>query len=302
MVLTVKPLSDKPESVNDEEYMFIKEFSEIVKISQDAIRYMEAKDVLRPAARGQSGSNSDNYRRYAFWQITAINMVRVLTDIKVTLEEIATLNTERTPEKMLKLFSRQKHLMRNNLRLYEDAHLVLETVLELLMESVCASEDEIALIERPARQITLGGINDYGDSASFYEAFISFCLEKYDPPLNLSFPIGGYHTSMAEFLKAPSRPTRYLSLNPKGLEEMPAGLYLTGYTRGSYGQTNDLPERMKAFAEEEGLVFIGPVYQIYVQDEISVVDKNNYLLQASALVKETRRNLPKRVPPFFNGN
>jgi len=91
---------------------------------------------------------------------------------------------------------------------------------------------------------------------------------------------------------------RFFSNDPKGHEQKAAGLYLVGYTRGYYGQTNDLPERMTAFAKKSGLVFTGPVYNLYLFDEISIDDPNQYLLQASASVMETRR-VPTRRPQRF---
>jgi len=100
---------------------------------------------------------------------------------------------------------------------------------------------------------------------------------------------------MKSFMGAPSQPMRFFSLDPKGNDKKEAGLYLTGYTRGYYGQTNDLPERMEAFAKKNGLIFTGPVYNTYLFDDISVVEPEEYLLQASALVEETRR-VPSRRP------
>jgi effector-binding domain-containing protein len=100
---------------------------------------------------------------------------------------------------------------------------------------------------------------------------------------------------MNVFLNEPSQPTRFFSLDPNGKEKQPKGLYLTGYTRGYYGQTNDLPKRMAAFAKKNRLVFTGPVYNIYLFDEMSITDMNQYLLQVSASVKETRR-VPSRRP------
>jgi effector-binding domain-containing protein len=94
---------------------------------------------------------------------------------------------------------------------------------------------------------------------------------------------------MDYFLREPSRPTRFFSINPKGNETKAAGLYLTGYTRGYYGQTNDLPKRMEEYAKENGLIFNGPVYNIFVIDEIGEADPNQYLLQVSASVRETNR-------------
>ncbi len=191
--------------------MLIKEFSDIVKIPQEALRYLETKNLFYPAARGNDGN--DNYRRYAVWQITTINMIRVLTDIKVSHEVIAMMNKERTPIKALKLLTKQKYLVGKQLRLYTDALTVLDTIMELLVESMCATEDEIALIERPIRSITMGDVNDFGGSPNYYRAFIRFCRTTLEPPLNQSFPIGGFFDSMdasvttdAIFFHEPERP------------------------------------------------------------------------------------------------
>ena len=89
-------------------------------------------------------------------------------------------------------------------------------------------------------------------------------------------------------MKAPSQPSRFFSLDPKGHECKPAGLYLVGYTRGYYGETNDLSEKMKAYADEHELEFNGPVYNLYLFDEISISDPQNYLLQVSASVTDTQ--------------
>jgi effector-binding domain-containing protein len=100
---------------------------------------------------------------------------------------------------------------------------------------------------------------------------------------------------MDEFLHQPSKPTRFFSIDPKGRQKKPAGLYLVGYTRGYYGQTGDLPQRMADYAMTNGLAFSGPVYNIYLSAEISEDDPDNYLLQVSASVSEPRR-LPQTRP------
>jgi hypothetical protein len=91
------------------------------------------------------------------------------------------------------------------------------------------------------------------------------------------------------FLSESSQPTRFFSFDPKGYDRKPEGLYLIGYTRSYYDRTNDLPQRMAGFAKKNGVVFNGPVYSIYLFDEISVTDPNRYLLQVSASVREIRR-------------
>jgi len=46
---------------------------------------------------------------------------------------------------------------------------------------------------------------------------------------------------------------------------------------------------MAAYADINGLVFSGPVYNIYLADEISTVDPEQYLLQVSAAITETQQ-------------
>ncbi|GHV43894.1 hypothetical protein FACS189490_14130 [Clostridia bacterium] len=95
---------------------------------------------------------------------------------------------------------------------------------------------------------------------------------------------------MEAFLSDTSRPTRFFSRDPIGNEAISEGLYLTGYTRGYFGQTNGLPQRMADYAEKNGLTFIGPVYNTYLLDELSVKDHKQYLLQVSVSVSEARRD------------
>jgi len=183
----------------------------------------------------------------------------------------------------------------DELRFLKEVHSVVGTFLELLIEGMSCMEAEIHVYEQPEKRIILGGINDFGGTTNFYREFMRFCSATHEPKLNLSYPVGGYFECMGIFLDEPSQPSRFFSIDPYGKERKAAGLYLVGYTRGYYGQTNDLPKRMLEFAKKNGLVFNGPVYQIYLFDEMSIADTNQYLLQVSAEVRETRR-VPSRRP------
>ena len=281
------------ENNNEKGFLPIKEFAELVGMTPDALRHYDNKGIFRPVKRGIEFENK--YRYYAPPQITAVKMIRVLAEIGVSLDTIKELSEDRTPEKLMKLLSKQKGVIADEIVFLQEAFSVISTFLELLNEGISATETEISVSTMPEKRIILGGINDFDGSVGFYKAFTRFCSSALEPKLNLSYPVGGYFESMDMFLSEPSKPTRFFSLDPKGYECIPAGLYMTGYTRGYYGQTNDLPERMAAFAEKNGLVFTGPVYNIYLFDELSVSDPDQYLLQATAPVKETRRT-PSRRP------
>ncbi len=110
----------------------------------------------------------------------------------------------------------------------------------------------------------------------------------------MSFPVGAYWPDIKSFLDAPVSPARFYSLDPKGNERIKSGLYLNAYTRGYYGCINDLPERMETYAKKNGLRFSGEIYGIYLFDEISIIDQEQYLMKVSAAVTETQRILSHR--------
>jgi DNA-binding transcriptional MerR regulator len=275
------------------DFLTIKEFAELVGMTTDVLRRYDNMGIFHPAKHGIEFENK--YRYYAPPQITAVKMIRVLAEIGVFLDTIKELSEDRTPEKLMKLLSKHKGAIADEILFLQDAFSVIYTFLELLNEGISATETEISVSTMPEKRIILGDINDFSGSIGFYREFTRFCSSVLEPKLNLSYPVGGYFESMDAFLNEPSQPMRFFSLDPKGNESKPAGLYITGYTRGYYGQTNDLPEQMAAFSEKNGLVFTGPVYNIYLFDELSIADPDQYLLQATAPVKETRRT-PSRRP------
>jgi DNA-binding transcriptional MerR regulator len=278
---------------NLDNYLSVKEFAWLVGMTADALRQYDNKGIFHPAKHGIEFENK--YRYYAPTQITTVKMIRVLAEIGVPLQTIKKLATSRTPEMLMKLLCKHKDIVADEIRFLQEVFSVIGTFLELLNGGISATETEIFISEMPEKRIILGDINDFNGSGSFYGEFTRFCDTPHEPKLNLSYPVGGYFDGMDAFLNEPTQPTRFFSLDPKGHDRRSAGMYLTGYTRGYYGQTNSLPQRMAEFAKKNGVVFNGPVYNIYLFDEMSVTDPEQYLLQASASVRETRR-APSRRP------
>jgi len=268
------------------DFLTVKEFSKFAGMPVSTLHYYDEKGVFCPAKHGVKFKNK--YRLYLPMQITTIKMIRVLKNVGVSLKEIVKLNADRSPEKLIKLFTSYKARVTDNIRFFQEVLSVIETFLEQLGEGMGVTESDISVSKMKKKRIILGGLNDFSGSTEFYGEFMRFCDGEHEPRLNLSFPVGGYWSDMSEFLNEPSRPMRFFSLDPKGHEKRDAGLYLNGYARGYYGDTGDLAERMAAYAQEHGLTFSGPVYNIYLFDEVSISNPKDYLLQVSAAVTETR--------------
>jgi effector-binding domain-containing protein len=73
---------------------------------------------------------------------------------------------------------------------------------------------------------------------------------------------------------------------PDAPDRKPAGLYVTGYTRGYYGQSDALYKRIMAYIKENGLEICGPAYEMYPLNEISIPDPRSYLMRVSIEVNK----------------
>ena len=148
---------------------------------------------------------------------------------------------------------------------------------------------ETVIQEQTAKSLPLhfGSKNTFSNNTQFYDAFIKYCNQAKEHGINMSFPIGGYYENIDSFTKAPAEPENFFSLIPTGQDVKPAGQYLVGYTRGYYGEMGDLPQRLQAYAKENNIALEGPAYAIYLHDEVSVSDADQYLVQVSVAIKNT---------------
>jgi DNA-binding transcriptional MerR regulator len=271
--------------MKENQLLSISKFSSFTGINRSTLIYYDDIGLFSPMSRGEN-----NYRYYSPKQIITVNFINVLRDMGVPVKEIRELVRNRTPDNIGDLMIRQDQEIKKKIRWLRESQKIIRTLRRLLNIGIVADEDAITVCEMEELPIIIGQENDFGDGHAFYEGFIAFCRWAKARKLNLNYPIGGYFDDMQVFLKLPSRPNRFFFVNPDGDEHRPAGRYLTGYTRGYYGQTNDLPERMDAYARAHSLTTEGPVYNIYLLDEISVSDPDYYLLQVTVRVGKGNSN------------
>ena len=268
------------------DYLTITEFAKYVGISPSALRHYDKVGAFVAAKHGVELEN--NYRYYSPLQITYAKMIRVLREIGVPLIKIKKLNKHRTPGKVLKLLHTYENEIAGEIRRLRETASVISTFTELLNKAISITENELSIVELPKRRILLGNEAEYTGEIGFMREFINFCNGEYNQKLNMSYPIGGYWEGMDSFIQDSTRPQRFFSLDPKGKQKWESGLHIVGYTRGYYGTTNDLTERVIEYADKNGLAFNGSVYNLYLTDEISESDPDQYLLEMSVSVKEIR--------------
>ena len=268
--------------MKETDLLTIKNFSDLTGVKQSTLRYYDDVKLFSPIERGENG-----YRYYSATQTIAINLINVLSGLNIPLKQICRVQRKRTPELMLELLHRQEQELNRELLRLQQAYSIIHTYCEIIREGLAADENAVAVRRMNAATVELGPLNDFS-SGYFYESFFIFMKQMEVRNIDAAYPAGGFYNDMDEFSAAPGQPSRYFCIAPTGRDMKEAGEYLVGYARGYYGGIGDLPQRMRAYAEEHGLVFFGPVYEAYLHDEISIAEPDRYLIQASVRVKKRR--------------
>ena len=262
----------------------IQEFSKLSGVESSKLRYWDDIGIFTPLKRNPE----NNYRYYSMAQLLALNFVTVLSELEIPLKTIAELRQERDPNKLLSLLEKQEIQMDMEMRRLRHRYSIIHARRELINMGVNIDEAAISVLHFDERAMILWPKNEYGDGDTFINPLSTYVSLSGEYHINLSFPVGGYYDSLDLFAKAPACPSNFISIDPVGFHIRKAGDYLVGFTRGYYGDAGDLPQRMASYAKEHSLNITGPVYLMYLNEEISTKDPSQYLAQASIAISKKR--------------
>jgi len=137
----------------------------------------------------------------------------------------------------------------------------------------------------------LGPSTEFKNGEKFYRPFLEFSKQIKKMRATQSFPVGGLHHNFEDFIKSPGQPDHFISIDPMGSSRRPAGEYVVGFNRNYYGEFDDLPKRMASYIKRNHLTVAGPVYSVYLHDEICVKDPSSYLVQVCVAVSRSPKQL-----------
>jgi len=254
----------------------IKEFAEFVGVRQSVLRYYDEIGLFSPAVRGDN-----NYRYYTLPQIQTIKLIETLRSLSMPLKQIEEVMASRNPESMVNILSEYEIKLNNELRALQESFSLIHTLRTQIQGGIAQDENEMGIRFYAERRIALGPLTDFQPGETYHRCFSDYYRSARRQRVNLSYHIGGYFDTFEEFLASPTRPKRFFSLDPNGLDLMPPGNYLVGYSKGDYGIVNDLPDRLKDYVETHKLKTTGPVFHLYPLNEVCIENPNDYLARIS---------------------
>ena len=267
------------------EFYSVKEFAKLTKIEASTLRFWDEIGLFSPAKRNPE----NNYRYYSLAQVTAVNFVSVLSELNIPLKEISELRKDRDPENFMKLLEKQEMDIDMELMALRERSSIIHARRELIRYGLSIDDAQVSVLHRDNKTMILWPRNEYQEGETFIEPLANFVNQAESHRINLNFPVGGYWDSLQSFQLAPSQPDHFFSIDPLGTHIRKTGEYLIGFARGNYGEMGDLPERMATYAKNNKLLVTGPVYVMYLFDEICIKENSQYLAQACVAASKPRR-------------
>ena len=262
----------------------VKEFAALTGLEESTLRYWDRIGVFQPSLRHEE----NNYRLYSLDQVISVNYITALSSLRVPLKMISQAGGARDPQKIISLLNRQEFEIDKELLLLQEIHSTIHILREMFQQGMEATPGEIGVRHLDKLEIVIGPPASFEEGELFYGGFAEYCRQAKYSRVNVVNPIGGYYDSMDHYIEDAVLPQRFFSIAPTGCDCRPEGDYLVGYVQGYYGQWDGLPGRMATYAEENSLECTGPVYAIWLLDEICVPDPAQYLAQVSVRVRKRK--------------
>ena len=295
------------------EFYTIQEFAKITGVEVSKLRFYDKVGVFSPIKR----EPENNYRYYSLAQIPALNFIFVLSALNIPLKTIAELKKERTPAELLKLLEKQEKQLGAEMRALQEHYSIIYARRELINYGMIVTnsffavdgrrlsdedsseggirvdENVITVLHREDKEYFLWPRNEYKEDDTFVQPLASLISEASDRRINLNFPVGGYWDNMEAFISEPSRPNHFFTIDPLGTKTREEGNYLIGFNRGYYGDMGDLPMKMNDYAKENALALSGPVWAMYMFDEVCISEPSEFLVQVCVAASKPRRRTVK---------
>jgi DNA-binding transcriptional MerR regulator len=266
-------IRDAPDSG---QLLSISQFSRYSGISRSALIFYDRSGIFHPAKRDPQ----NNYRYYLPEQIITVNLINVLTELDIPLKHIKKLSAQRSRGDILKLFNDHRATLQEHIDRLENSKKLVDVFNHLLRWAQGADISTVIVETIPVWDIRLGPETNFPAHENFYRPFLDFCSWAKDQGLPVSLPIGGSFSSFERFCKRPGAPSNFFLLMDTDNRSGETCETLVAYTRGFYGQTGDIAERLRTALTNKKVEPAGPVLNIFIEDEISVVDPSQYLMLA----------------------
>lgn len=263
----------------------ILEFSRLTGIKRENLRFYDRIGLLSPETRGEN-----RYRYYSRHQLSTAYLIGNLRGLGLGLDAIREYSKQRTPEKMLALFSYQDAAMQEEIRRLEEMRKMMALYSSMAREALKHAEEALFLEEKEAENIFLcPPIPAHMDDDEGVIFSYEYAAKQ---GLNLAYPLGAMvaqHCLETEYNLESVSVTKgmcyYFKAAQHSNTQKPAGLYAVLYASCDSWKTDALYLRLLKFIRSQEMQVCGAAYEEYPLDDVAVQSPERYGIRVEIPVK-----------------
>lgn len=267
-------------------YLNISEFAKISGVSRQTLIYYDRIGLFSPAYVADN-----KYRMYSHKQVDNIGIITILSDLGVPLKKIKEILADISADVMEQTLTYQINAIQDKI----ERLTVLKDMTQIRLEQMQAGKAFL----RDTPDFSVKEVSEdipicIGEQISCKQECIGDDIviaffdhaEKCGLPLIFTF---GYIKRAEDILQGNENVVSrmWFRLKNKAYANafIPNGRYLVGCAKGDYGNANYVYKELVRYAEENGLVLLGNVFEEYLIDELSEKNPDNFVMQILAEVK-----------------
>lgn len=269
-----------------EKYLKISEFAALSGISRSKLIFYNNIGLLCPKMIDET----NKYRYYSYRQLDIANIITVLREIGMSLNEIKSYLSQRSPQALDATLSKQREYLEDQISNLKEIQDMIDIRLNMTRSSFNISTDQIQLETHPEENLFLGSqlpkTNNPMEIWNYLPDFYELCMKE---NVLIGFPMRTLVLQETIQSENWNQPAFFYYCLPKDRyptnSVKPQGTYLVGYTNTDYSCTDALYKKLISYMELNNLVICGNAYEEFLLDETSVSNPDNYLLRIAIQVK-----------------
>lgn len=267
-------------------YMTTGELAKLMGITKETLFHYDEIGLFRPSVVLPNG-----YRYYEVSQMELLDAILLLKELGMPLKKIRELLGERSPEKMLEVFSEREQKIQKELLKLKNMKRWIDHRKSRIKAGLQIQIDEVKIQHFPERYYLYSCVESGNENDSFKKTneLITRFLES-NPEFKSDYEVAYIqHGKNVEHRIYDQYDNVIVLLEDRPLklsyQTFPEGDYLTTYHRGSWQTIGTAYRRMLAYSQEHELKIENEYIERYLIDILAVDDPDTYITEITVKIQ-----------------
>lgn len=264
-------------------YMTTGEFAQMMKVTKHTLFHYDKIKLFCPEI-----VTEQNYRYYSIYQMETFNTIQILKDLGMSLEEIKTFLSNRSPEHFLGVFQKREQQIDREIEKLNATKRWMEQRKKKILASGRQDWNDVKIQHCPERYYILKYVEDTSEK-SFFQKTNELITEFEAYETRSDYDIAYIqHSSQVENHVYNGYDNIALLLDSKpplgSYETLPSGDYLTAYHVGHWRTIQEAYEKLLTYKASHSLKTDVHYVEYYVVDNFTAETIDDYVTEISVRI------------------